>query len=127
MRRIVVISFFVFVVFPLGVSAQESKAASPLNETQGLGRRVFEQRCAVCHTQVTQDATKTWGPLLNKDLVQGNEDVIRQFISNGVPGRMPGFKYGLKPEEINAIIEYLKTLPKRTLSKGNKDNPDLTE
>jgi hypothetical protein len=25
---------------------------------------------------------------------------------------MPGFKYGLKPAEIDAIVEYLKTVPK---------------
>jgi len=40
-----------------------------------LGRRVFQQRCAICHTEI--DA---WGaeirPVLSKELVEGNEDTI---------------------------------------------------
>jgi len=31
-------------------------------------------------------------------------------IANGTP-RMPGFRYDLKPAEIDAIIAYIKTIP----------------
>jgi mono/diheme cytochrome c family protein len=37
--------------------------------------------------------------------------MIRDYIRNGSK-RMPGFKYGLEPSEIDAIVEYLKTVPK---------------
>ena len=40
----------------------------------------------------------------------GDADAMRQFISNGSP-RMPGFKYSLKPAEIDAIVAYIKTIP----------------
>jgi mono/diheme cytochrome c family protein len=52
-----------------------------------------------------------YGITLNKELVDGNEDMIRDYIRNG-SRRMPGFKYGLEPAEIDAIVEYLKTVPK---------------
>jgi hypothetical protein len=35
--------------------------------------------------------------------------VVREFIRRGTP-RMPGFQYGLTPEEIDSIIAYLKTV-----------------
>jgi hypothetical protein len=64
----------------------------------------------VCHTRVTLTSLN-YGMLLNKELVEGNEDMIRSYIQNG-SARMPGFKYGLQVNEIDAIIDYLKTVPK---------------
>jgi mono/diheme cytochrome c family protein len=103
---------FLFLGFPYLVSAQQSSTAPPaLNDTQVLGRRIFQQRCGVCHTETTPGARR-YGPAIFKELVIGNEDSIRQIIQNGSPDKMPGFKYGLQPAEINAIVEYLKTVPK---------------
>ena len=104
---------FLLFAFPLALPAQQDKPASSvtLTDTQVLGRRVFQQRCAICHTESTPGARR-YGPVLSKDLVDGNEDTIRDFISNGSKGKMPGFKYGLEPLEINAIVEYLKTVPR---------------
>lgn len=99
-----------FVVCPLTLSAQEPATKAPeLDKTQMLGRRIFQQRCGVCHTQPT--ASPMYGIALNKEIVEGNEDAIRDYIRNG-SRRMPGFKYGLEPAEIDAIVEYLKTVPK---------------
>jgi mono/diheme cytochrome c family protein len=116
---------FLLLVFPLAVSARQEKSAStvPLSETQILGRRVFQQRCAICHTESTPGARR-YGPVLSKDLVDGNEDVIRDFISNGSKGKMPGFKYGLEPPEINAIVEYLKTVPRPAKRSGTGQSQD---
>jgi len=52
-----------------------------------------------------------YGTALYKDLVNGNEDAIKEMIRSG-SGKMPGFKLGLQPSEIDAIVEYLKTVPK---------------
>jgi mono/diheme cytochrome c family protein len=119
MRRGALACLFLLVVFPPVVPGQQSSTNAPaaLNETQILGRRIFQQRCAVCHTEPTPGA-KRYGPALSKELVDGYEDAIREFIRNGSPNRMPGFKYGLEPPEINAIIEYLKTVPKPVIRKG---------
>jgi mono/diheme cytochrome c family protein len=82
-----------------------------MSDPQKLGKRVFEQRCSVCHTQATI-TSKIYGPALYKEIVDGNEDAIRERINTGVKDRMPGFRYGLQSSEIEGIIEYLKTLPK---------------
>ncbi len=110
------IKFFLFVTlflsFPCLVPAQQSSTTPPvLNDTQILGRRIFQQRCGVCHLETTPGARR-YGPALFKELVAGNEDGIRQIIQNGSPNKMPGFKYGLEPAEINAVVEYLKTVPR---------------
>jgi len=95
-------------IFPLATHAQQ--AGPELNATQKLGQRVFEQRCGVCHS-APAPVFPMYGPALYKDLVNGNEDAVKEMIRNG-DSRMPGFKLGLKPSEIDAIVEYLKTVPK---------------
>ena len=52
---------------------------------------------------------KTYGPALNKEAGGGDNDVMREFVENGTP-RMPAFKYYLKPEEIEDIIAYVRTV-----------------
>ena len=98
-------------LFPLTLPAQNgnSTPASP-NDTVTLGRRLFQQNCSVCHTQATL-TNPMYGPSLYRDIVNGKEGAMRDFIGKG-SSKMPGFRYGLKASEINAIVEYLKTVPK---------------
>jgi len=118
---------FLLFAFSLAVPAQQDKTNSSvtltLNDTQILGRRVFQQRCAICHTESTPGARR-YGPVLYKELVDGNEDTIREFIANGSKGKMPGFKYGLEAPEINAIVEYLKTVPRPAKRGGPMQSQD---
>jgi len=87
---------------------QAAESGSPaLTPVQKQGRRLFDQRCSVCHTAPTVNA-RLYGPRLTKEMIVGNEDAVRQQIMNG-SDRMPGFRYGLTPAEIHAIIEYIKT------------------
>jgi mono/diheme cytochrome c family protein len=90
-----------------GASAQQP--ADNLNDQQKLGRQVFAQSCGVCHLPPALGA-KTYGPALNKEAGGGDDDVMREFITNGTP-RMPAFKHYLKPNEIEAIISYVRTVP----------------
>jgi mono/diheme cytochrome c family protein len=119
MRSTALVLLVLLVVFPMAVPAQQSKSNTPvsLTDTQILGRRIFQQRCAVCHTESTPGANR-YGPVLYKELVDGNEDTIRDFIGNGSRGKMPGFKYGLESSEINAIVEYLKTVTRPAKRSG---------
>jgi mono/diheme cytochrome c family protein len=100
----VILSLLAFAVL-----AQQTERATPLNDAQRLGRRLFQQRCAVCHTPAMV-ISKPYGPLLDRALVRGREESVRTLIQEGATGLMPGFKYGLEGQEINAIIEYLKTV-----------------
>jgi mono/diheme cytochrome c family protein len=117
--------FFLLFAFPLAIPAQQDNSNSPvtLSETQIVGRRIFQQRCAICHTESTPGARR-YGPVLSRELVDGNEETIRDFITNGSRGKMPGFKYGLEPSEINAIVEYLKTVPRPAKRSGPAQSQD---
>ena len=119
--RIVPISILVAMGSPAGSPAQQSTATVSLNPTQTLGRRIFQQRCGVCHTRPTI-TSGIYGPALYRDIVVGNEDTIRQFIAKGSK-RMPGFEFGLEPSEIDAVIAYLKTVraPEKSSSGEGKD------
>ena len=105
-RGLILLAGLGFLTWP---ACAQQTSAPQLNDAQREGRRIFEQRCAVCHTPPTI-VSKRYGPALFKGLVEGNEDNIRNFILEGSPGLMPGFKYGLASGEVDAIIEYLKTV-----------------
>ena len=110
MRRIRWAILILLGICPLTVCAQQTNTEKPLNDVQKLGQRVFQQRCSICHAPA-RPGFQMYGPALYKDLVSGSEDAIKEMIRSG-SGKMPGFKLGLQPSEIDAIVEYLKTVPK---------------
>ena len=102
---------FLLLLFPLTLPAQNGNStAAAGQDAVTSGRRLFQQHCSVCHTQPTL-TNPMYGPSLYRDLVSGREEAVRDYIDKG-SSKMPGFRYGLKASDINAIIEYLKTLPK---------------
>lgn len=98
------------VIFPLTALGQQENTEKPLNDVQKLGQRVFQQRCGICHAPA-RAGFQMYGPFLYKDLINGSEDAIKEIIRSGST-KMPGFKSGLQASEIDAIVEYLKTVPK---------------
>ena len=107
MKRIALFGLFVLAMSSQGATAQQ--AGDNLSDQQKAGRQVFAQSCGVCHLPPSLGA-KTYGPPLNKEAGGGDDDVMREFITNGTP-RMPSFKYYLKPDQIDAIISYVRTVP----------------
>jgi mono/diheme cytochrome c family protein len=92
--------------WPQVALAQEAS----LNEKQTAGRNLFAQHCVVCHVKTQLSTLGHYGPALSRMSVGGQEDVMREVIGTGTPN-MPGFKYMFKPEQIEAIAAYIKTLP----------------
>ena len=82
--------------------------AQELDATQRLGQHLFNQSCRVCHAK-PQFNSAQYGPVLSKDSASGNVGAMREVILNGTP-RMPGFKYHFKPDQVDAIVAYLKTV-----------------
>ena len=89
-----------------------------LNEKEMLGRFRFRQRCAVCHG-AQADGSPTLGPILSQVNVVGLEDEVRRKIMEG-SNRMPGFRYTIEPETVDAIIAYLKKV-KRSSGGPNQE------
>ena len=94
--------------WPQMAAAQQAEPA--LNAKELTGRNLFAQHCGVCHVKMQVTTGGQYGPVLSKASLGGQEDVMREFISNGTPN-MPGFKYNFEPEQIDAIVAYLKTVP----------------
>jgi mono/diheme cytochrome c family protein len=106
MRRGVWVAVFVAASVS-GAFAQAAPDAS-FNDAQREGLRLFSQSCGVCHTVVQQRA-KQYAPVLSRDTLGGDEELIREYIGNGTP-RMPGFRYNFEPAQINDIVQYIKTI-----------------
>ena len=96
--------------FPQAAFAQHGGPSVPLTETQKMGQMLYEQSCGVCHVKPHLVAP-VYGPKLSQETLEGKEELIRAFITNG-SARMPAFKIMYKPEQIAAIASYIKTLPK---------------
>jgi mono/diheme cytochrome c family protein len=107
MKRSLVLAvpFGLLVLSPVAASAQQAG----LNDLQKRGQQVLAQSCGVCHLPVALNA-KTYGPPLNKAAANGDDDIMREYITNGTP-RMPAFKHYLQNSEIDAIIAYVRTVP----------------
>ena len=114
MRRGALAALFA-VAFPLTAVAQGAPDAS-FTDTQREGLRLFSQSCGVCHTLV-QQRTRQYGPVLSRETLGGDEELIREYIGNGTP-RMPGFRYYFAPDQINAIVQYIKTIPSQSVPAG---------
>jgi len=106
------LSVWIALISLAGVPQSLFAAEDHLNGQQRLGRRLFEQSCGVCHTRPTL-ISGMYGPELSRLNLGGQEELLRMFISNGTE-RMPGFKYTYNPEQIAAIVAYIKTLPPGT-------------
>lgn len=118
MRPRIRLFFTVFACLTVAASARDHGQSKPLTLPQRVGRRVFQQRCAVCHTP-PMVISKPYGPALSRETVAGREGAARSTIMDGETGLMPGFRYSLEPSQVEAILEYLKTVEKPTPPTSN--------
>ena len=105
-------SSVLFAVSTLGfvVSAQQvlEPVAPVVSADLVEGRRLYHQKCSVCHVAATR-GEEPYGPGLSAAQVNGREESLRESIANGSV-RMPGFGSALDRQQIDMIIEFLKTL-----------------
>ena len=98
--------------------AQSEKAgASALPEKTARGQEIFKQNCRICHDVYTRGAKMLVGPTLDglfqrKTLIVGkpvNEANVKEVIQTGPTPGMPGFRYVLSDDEMDVLVEFLKT------------------
>jgi len=88
------------------------KAGTPASLSGGelRGKKLFVQRCSLCHDLLGQPATSTVGPWVDGETVKARgEAAVRDKIKNG-SRRMPGFQYTFDAPDIDRIVSYLKTV-----------------
>jgi mono/diheme cytochrome c family protein len=88
--------------------------AAKLSEQESRGEGLFLQRCSLCHLprKLKFGSPPVVGPILSglfKEADADQQRFLRGFILKGDP-KMPGFQYGLEPQEVDDLIAYLKTL-----------------
>ncbi len=86
-----------------------------LNAQQARGRRVYDQRCAMCHEAYSSSSLR--GPsmqeLFKKPYMPSgtpaNDERVREVIVAG-RAKMPGFGRVLTDQQIQDLLAYLHTL-----------------
>ena len=114
-------------VVALALSAEAACAQSTgaeLNDTQRLGRQLFNQSCRVCHTPPALNPP-LYGPALTQDTQRGKDDLLAEIIREGTP-RMPAFKFQFGADQIGAIVAYLRTVPAQQASSQTSSQPQPT-
>lgn len=94
-------------VVPYIASAQTNPQLTP---AQARGRVILTQNCNICHLPQESGSIKTYGPRLDKSATNGDDNLMRDVITNGLV-RMPAWKYTLKPQDVNDVIAYVRTIP----------------
>ena len=75
------------------------------DQTVSEGRRIFVKHCVECHGF---DAHGEDGPDLHT--LRGGDRLIRQIITGGIKGEMPGYGKTLTEADVRALVGYLRTL-----------------
>jgi mono/diheme cytochrome c family protein len=86
-------------------TALPTPAGSTPETLRAAGRKLFLDSCAHCHGA---DAHGDEGPDLHG--LEVSDRRIATVVRNGIKGEMPSFAKKLHPEEIAALIAYLRTL-----------------
>jgi mono/diheme cytochrome c family protein len=108
---------------PAPISAQNSRkdagsksgVSAPANQQADSGKDLFNQHCASCH--FTDTTAQKIGPGLKglyarltfSDGKKVSDVSLTKWIEAGGKD-MPGFKETMKPEQIRALVSYIKTL-----------------
>jgi mono/diheme cytochrome c family protein len=88
---------------------RKAAAPPPLGHDELEGKKLFVQRCALCHDLLGQPTTVTPGPWVDAATVKRSETAVREKILNGSQ-RMPGWRYTLTPAQVDQLIAYMKTV-----------------
>ena len=99
---IAVCSFF-FVLSAVSAQTPPSQAALTANP-------IFQKNCAKCHGK-TAEGLHFGGPSLISKQTTSTDD-LRNIIANG-KGRMPKYASKLTSEEIDTLVQQIKTLNKK--------------
>ncbi len=111
-RKILALSALGMAVLAVGLHAQKPVESGPTPAQLEAGKKLVVQRCSVCHLPPLGPGDPTSYARSLNGYVASPEAAARArtIIQRGVPPRMPGFQYGLEPDEINNIVAYLTTL-----------------
>jgi mono/diheme cytochrome c family protein len=92
--------------------AARAKPGVPQTLQQRSGEALFYQNCTLCHVYSAQK--KNIGIQAPTELIglfkdpAIDEAAVKQLLMQGIPGKMPSFRYNFEPREIDDVVAYLK-------------------
>ncbi len=90
-------------------SAPAPASESTLTPSVIVADELFARKCATCHGGRRQGMYDLGGSLIPQSLAERSDSVLKQTISGGIPyTAMPSFKNTLSPEEIDALVQFIK-------------------
>ncbi len=103
---------FVIASAGFGQGKPERPTSNSLTAQQYRGEGIFLQRCSACHLRrdLKFGSPPTKGPSLQGLFKAADADEqaqLREVILKGGPN-MPGFQYGLRQNEVEDLVAYLK-------------------
>ena len=107
MRKTVVLWLLLVGALP-AARADEPALNRPLTEPEQHGQALFDRHCASCHPRIPVPGAVA--PAVSRESQGGQAELMADIIRKGTP-RMPGFTGRLGDPEIDAIVQYLKTVP----------------
>lgn len=106
---------------PVAAQTAAQKPGLPVTELEKQGEALFWRDCSLCHVDRTSPrfnhrGRNTLGIVALTSLVglyrlpSITDEAVRRVIQEGIPGRMPAYKYTyeLKPPVLDQLIAYLK-------------------
>jgi mono/diheme cytochrome c family protein len=96
---------FMFFVFDAVSQSQPSDATLTANP-------VFVDNCAKCHGKMAEGRHFRGPSLISKKVAAASADELRNIITNG-KGHMPKYKAKLTSDEIDTLVQQIKTLNKK--------------
>lgn len=98
-----------FALIPLLASANQEPAVAAAEEKPAQDvRKLFANSCSWCHGDFGMKEGKGGPRLAGTKL---NAEQVKDRITHGKSGSMPGFKKTLKEDQIQALADYIKGLP----------------
>jgi mono/diheme cytochrome c family protein len=101
----------VFTSAPAAADVPEEIAA-PINEKYSVDiKKIFATNCSLCHGAYGMQAGGRGGGPKVAGTAKSRDEVVER-IAHGKQGLMPPFDKVLKEEQIQALADYIKALPK---------------
>jgi mono/diheme cytochrome c family protein len=116
--KVIVIASGIFVLcLSLFYHPTRMSAATPVASNQTSGKELFEKNCAKCHGEDGQAKTfrGKFTHARNLTTADFQSDTSDEQIADAIrtgPKAMPSFEKKLTADEINALVQYVRTLKK---------------